>query len=1060
MSAIPVTFVPCTRKYKCSRCGKAGMCSRTSDGAYELCYRVNTGDGFEKEGRLGIYWVYRSDGAPVRGTKIEHDLGGGELAKPDELGNVYRELLYELNLGEGHRGQLQARGLTDDQISRYGFRSWPDPTRVATIADKLYRKHGELCAKIPGWVVRDGRPWMAGWPGILIPIWDMANNIVAIHVRRDITEDDDGPRYVWLSSTRFNGPSPGTPPFFCFPKGMFKVGDQPEFPEVWLVEGEFKAIACSERTGKPAISIPGVSLYKSALPLLESSKARRIWLAFDADWADNKFVAMAILRTWQDLREKGYEVTVATWPLNGGKGIDDLFHAGHNPTLLHDRETWPFLSKVAKATGHYENGVTSKKTLPRIVPSVSPNRAKEHLQCFVPGQHSPFDPELMDAYILAERTEPILRNGIRDAIKRKMSRIKDWDDALAERKKLLDQFQLWDRIQRDKSDPEKRQPLDQMFPDAPLPMGYRVPAAYQVDGNGVHRLDLAKEDSDPETICLVPAFPTARLQDIVQDSHSLRLSWWRDGGWKHKVFSQTQLASAREIVLLADNDFPVDSENALNIIRYIRDMREANMDVLPRVQVSSHLGWQGRDGEHGFLVGLQRARPDGTLESTRQMDLMPPGKWASDQLVFKGLDKGDDQVVFAYRSEGTLAAWMQAIEPIIHYPRVLLMLYASFAAPLLDILKAPPFTVDLSYTTSAGKTTALRVAASVWGTPDERDPTPVIRTWENTRVFVERSLALCNGLPLILDDTARANKPEFIAKVVYDVSAGSGKGRGSQKGIASGSSWRTIMLSTGEQKITNFAELGGGHARAVCLWGPPFNEQNASTGQVVARMHRGLLANHGHAGPKWVSWILSQRDKWDMWREHYRAIHESYSAQAGDNAVANRFSEYFAVLMLASILVHEAIEFPWPAPNDPFKDLRQDILREAKEADRARLARELILGWVASQPQAFWNKKNASFDGDPRPQQPPNGGWLGRWDFDPDMAIDRERRHPHVAIYPHHLKAKLEQAGFPYETTLRTWRDRGWLEVEEDRMVRLVRVDRVRSRMVCLRTIMPDEAAA
>lgn len=1056
MSAHPdgKTFIPCTRRNKCTRCGKASMCSRTADGAFEICYRVGTEEGLEKTGRLGTYWVYRTDNAPVRHTKIEHDLGGGELASPDELDRVYRDLLRELTLGDGHRGQLQARGMNDEQIARFGFRSW-EAKRTASLADMLYKKHGDLCARIPGWYLRDQRPWLACWPGILIPIFDLADNVIAIHVRRDLQEGDDGPRYVWMSSANHDGPSPGSQPYLCFPKGLYKKGEQVEFPETWLVEGEFKAIAVSEKTGKAAVSIPGVSLYGLALPMLESVKARRIFLALDADWSDNRFVAQAILRAWITLRERGYDITVVDWPLDAGKGIDDVMQAGHRVTQLHDRECWSFLARVAKATGLYEHGITSKRGLPRFIPAVSPTQARKYLEAYTPGVHNPYEADLLDAYILSERSDPILRNNVRDSIKRKLSPIKDWDDAVAGRKKLLDQFTAWDRLQREKADPEKQQQApDQLFPQAPLPVGYRIPDAYRVDEGGVHRLDFTKgEDGDPVIVCRTPAFPTARLQDIALDAHSLCLSWWRDGAWKHKVFSQTQLASTREIVQLADNDFPVDSENAGEIIAYLRDSRENNLDVLPRVQVTSHIGWQGREGEHGFLVGLQRARPDGQIEGTERYDLAP-GRWGPDQLVFRGHDKGDDQAVSAYRAEGTLAGWLQAIEPVINYPRVLLLLYASFAAPLLEILKAPPFTVDLSYTTSAGKTTALRVAASIWGTPDERDPNPVIRSWENTRVFVERSLAMCNGLPLIMDDTARAANSQAIAKVVYDVSSGSGKGRGSKTGgISPSGSWRTILLSTGEQKITNFAELGGAHTRAVCIWGPPFNKQSAEAGSVVSQLHRGVLANHGHAGPVWVAWLLQQRANWPAWRDHYRAIQEGYSAQAGDNAVANRFSEYFAVLMLTSILVHEAIHFPWEAPKDPFRGLREDILHEAQEADRAGLAREFILGWIASQPQAFWNKRDMAMDGTTRPQQPPPGGWLGRWDHSPGLG---QSRHDFVAIFPHHLKTRLEQAGYHYETTLRTWRDRGWLEHEADRVAKSVRVDRVKSKMVCLKAA-PEE---
>lgn len=1073
MTAPLRTWVPCNRGRACQKCGKDGWCSRSSDGQWEVCRRVDTGEGQERQDKFGVpFWLYRVDGAPVTSAKVEIQETTAELAKPDQLNAVYRDLLQQLELGDGHRGQLEQRGLTSEEIQRYGFRSCQNPTKMARIASELHRTHGDLCQQVPGWTTRDERPWINGAPGILIPTWDMDGNIVGIHIRRDRAEGDEGPKYIWLSSLNTGGPSPSCPPFFCFPTGLYKQGEV-EAPDVWLVEGEFKAIAVARETKQLTISVAGVSLWKLALPVLEAVKARRVRLAYDSDWQSKdpdkiqavRHVSKAILMAWRGLREAGFEVALATWPLEHGKGIDDLIQAGRKPNVFVGTDSWPTLRSIAAVTGVYTGGQTAAKGLPEFIPSVAPKQAEQFLRHFTPGVHSPYSDELVDAYVLCRKHGQELRTVVRNAVKKKVSPVSEWDNHVRTREAVFKRFWQTEMVLQAKADPTKRSKIMEVVPDAPLPVGYIVPAGWQVEITGVSRLEHTGEDeSDTVPVCSAPIFPVARLWDIVQNTYSMRLAWWRDGAWSAQTWERQTLGVAREIVQLSGEGLPVDSVNALELIQYISASEAANLDVLPRVQQTSHLGWQGHHGDHGFLVGLQRARPDGGLESTLQMNLLPPSQWSQDQLMFRSKDRGEDQLAAGFRAEGTLEGWLGSIEPLLPFPRVLMLLYASFAAPMLEILKAPPFTVDLSYTTSAGKTTALRVAASVWGTPDERDPTPIIQSWEATRVHVERSLGLCNGLPLILDDTARASKPEFISKVVYDVSSGRGRGRGSRLGIAESVSWRTIMLSTGEQKITHFAELGGAHSRAICLWGQPFGEQSGAIGRLINHLYSGLMANHGHAGPAWVSWILTNRSRWTEWQERFRVCRDSYAEQAGDNAVAGRFSDYFAVLEVTKQLVHEALAMPWPEPYDLLQVLRDEILAEAQEADRARIALDLVLGWVASQPGAFWNKLNTDQTGAVRPQVAPNGGWVGRWDYDPDIPPDRtldqvcplrQKRSEYVAIYPHHLKAKLEASGYHFETTIRTWRDRKWLAIDDDkgRMTKLVRVDRVRAWMVCLKVV-------
>jgi len=56
-----------------------------------------------------------------------------------------------------------------------------------------------------------------------------------------------------------------------------------------------------------------------------------VLLAFDADWRTNPHVAQALGQAALALIKAGYEVQVEAWEPALGKGIDDLFAAGHTP---------------------------------------------------------------------------------------------------------------------------------------------------------------------------------------------------------------------------------------------------------------------------------------------------------------------------------------------------------------------------------------------------------------------------------------------------------------------------------------------------------------------------------------------------------------------------------------------------------------------------------------------------------------------------------------------------------------------------------------------------------
>ena len=117
---------------------------------------------------------------------------------------------------------------------------------------------------------------------------------------------------------------------------------------------------------------------------------------------------------------------------------------------------------------------------------------------------------------------------------------------------------------------------------------------------------------------------------------------------------------------------------------------------------------------------------------------------------------------------------------------------ANTAAPLLAPLAVENGGFHIFGPSSCGKSTALRVAASVYGGPD------YITTWRATDNGLEGTAAAHNDTLLIMDEMGQVS-PNIVGDVVYMLANGEGKSRADRRGNARRTKrWRVAILSSGE----------------------------------------------------------------------------------------------------------------------------------------------------------------------------------------------------------------------------------------------------------------------
>ena len=305
----------------------------------------------------------------------------------------------------------------------------------------------------------------------------------------------------------------------------------------------------------------------------------------------------------------------------------------------------------------------------------------------------------------------------------------------------------------------------------------------------------------------------------------------------------------------------------------------------------------------------------------------------------------------------------------------------------------------------------------------------VMGTWDATRTYVERASAVLDDLPLICDDTQRAKNDRMIAQTIYDACSGRGRGRGSLAGIRGTDTFRTVLISSGERPLASYSEDEGARARVLECWGSVFGRADAETGAVVSQISEAVCENYGHAGRAWVQFLIENRCEWDAWRAWHRQWRQYFERRAENNPVGVRMGANLATVQVAAALAHHAGILPWP-PGDTMEVLYDELA----ETDRAAAALHFVASWARAHRKEFAGQRSAQLG------KPP-GGWMGRWDGDPDKPNSWE----YISFLEGAIDAVLAEAGYEPSLIRRRWRELGWLRVSPGRALYRTRIEKMGS---------------
>lgn len=464
---------------------------------------------------------------------------------------------------------------------------------------------------------------------------------------------------------------------------------------------------------------------------------------------------------------------------------------------------------------------------------------------------------------------------------------------------------------------------------------------------------------DTTVVCPHPIMLSGRLVNLDSGEVRLEVSFRRGAEWRTVVVEKVILASAAKIIDLARLGIAVDSENAKALVKYFTDLEAMNYDRLPERHSVARVGWttSGKfvpyadsvefDGAPGFRAVFDSFHPNGDRDA-----------W------FKAASKA--------RNESTIAR---------------IVLAASLASVLVGPLHALPFFVHIWGRSGNGKTMLLKLAASVWASPNSSEG--YVRNFNSTIVGLETAAGFFNSAPLCVDELQVVKNRRDYDDIIYMLSEGQGRSRGSKDGsFQQIKSWQNTIITTGEMPITSDFSGAGAISRII--------EISCGKERLLSD-YRGLSDtlshNWGFAGKEFVEGLTPQV------LEAAKKVQEEYRAAFEASATTEKLALSASLILTADALAELLI---WHTGTSLSAVDLAKYLPTEKEVDTNQRALEWLYGTIAE------NESKFDFSGDSIPREV----W-GEYKTD---GYDR----PGVAIIASVLSRIMPEAGFN-ATAFRQW---------------------------------------
>lgn len=226
---------------------------------------------------------------------------------------------------------------------------------------------------------------------------------------------------------------------------------------------------------------------------------------------------------------------------------------------------------------------------------------------------------------------------------------------------------------------------------------------------------------------------------------------------------------------------------------------------------------------------------------------------------------GGTSAVAGYVVRGTDESWRKNVGNLMKGNQSMILGgLVALAAPLNSLSGGSSFGIHLFAQSSAGKTTTVEAASSIYGVPDE-----LKLTWDATKYGLTIEAASRNDGFMPIDEIGQGNDVRHVAGSAYSLFNGTGRIQGNKDGGNKAVlRWAIVALSTGEEDFETYLIRNGVTPKAgqlVRLVSVPFTDtvefHSLDDGDLHSRAIKRASTQHcGAVGRAWIEYLANNQD--------------------------------------------------------------------------------------------------------------------------------------------------------------------------------------------------------
>lgn len=371
---------------------------------------------------------------------------------------------------------------------------------------------------------------------------------------------------------------------------------------------------------------------------------------------------------------------------------------------------------------------------------------------------------------------------------------------------------------------------------------------------------IAKKDFEAELptffetiICPDPVYISERLVDIFQATSQVKIAWGMPGR-QHFSVVPTKYLSGQHVEALTDLGIRILGPNS----KYMAEYFLGNLAKLDKESsFASRNGWLDDDCTK-FVLG-QKILTAGSQENIARYEE-------------GGLELSQ---------KGSREQWLAKVKRYFQNPYIALTMATSAASFLANPLNVDGSILHLWADTCVGKSTASMFAASLWGQPIMNRQNSIRHDWGSNLAFIESYFEEMNHLCCFLEESTHTKDKDTLRTIVKRFVNGGSKGRGTVKHgavvMAHNKTWQTMLVSTGERKISDASSESGLNSRVMEVRVKKVKELNQSEFQ---DMNAVFSKNFGFGIELIQYWLTHQEEI----QQFYQLSLESFEIRHADIA--------------------------------------------------------------------------------------------------------------------------------------------------------------------------------